>query len=385
MRRAARGGIIDGGAGVSRETRGKGRRAVNIGRRFSAAALRAAAFLLVCPLICAAAGCAGTRRYSSVFYGTFDTRVEVIAYCASRESFGRILNEVKEEFAECDRLFTIYEGYEGIVNLFAVNAAAGGEPLEADPRIIGLLELAKEVYGLTGGYTNAAMGAVLSLWHSCREAGLADPENAALPDAEALREASLHCRMEDVVIDAEAGTVMLRDPLMSLDAGAIAKGYAQELAARRLEEKGMSGVLINAGGSVRAVGGKKGGEWLAGIQDPAGEGNAAAVGLRDVSLVTSGSYLRRYTVDGREYHHIIDPFTLYPRDYWTSVSVIAADAGIADGLSTALFSMPLEEGLRLAESLAGTEVMWIDGQGEKYYSSGFGEYMRDAEGTAKRP
>ena len=69
-------------------------------------------------------------------------------------------------------------------------------------------------------------------------------------------------------------------------------------------------------------------------------------------VVTSGDYQRYYTVGGVRYHHIIDPDTRYPAGYWRTVSIVCPDSGVADALSTALFTMPREEGQRLLDRLS---------------------------------
>ena len=93
------------------------------------------------------------------------------------------------------------------------------------------------------------------------------------------------------------------------------------------------------------------------------------------SLVTSGSYQRYYVVDGKRYHHIIDPDTLYPGKLWRAVTVVCPDSGLADALSTALFLLPMDAGQRLldrCESFA----MWVDADGNMYYSTGFQDLIR---------
>ena len=94
------------------------------------------------------------------------------------------------------------------------------------------------------------------------------------------------------------------------------------------------------------------------------------------SVVSSGSYERYYTVDGKRYHHIIDPSTLYPASYFTSVTVICHDSGIADALSTALFNMPLEMGKKFVAGLDDVEALWVTDSGEVVYSEGFEKFLK---------
>jgi thiamine biosynthesis lipoprotein len=207
---------------------------------------------------------------------------------------------------------------------------------------------------------------------------MSDPASAELPPMEKLTEAAKHTDISCLVIDEENSTVTITDPAMRLDVGAIAKGYAVERVARSLEEKGITGYVINVGGNVRTVGAKADGEaWLVGIENPAEEENRpflAYLGLVGRSLVTSGSYQRYYLVDGKRYHHIIDPETLMPSEGFVSVSILTKSSADGDALSTALFCMSLEEGLALIESLPDTEAMWVLPDGQEKTSSGFDAY-----------
>jgi len=92
-------------------------------------------------------------------------------------------------------------------------------------------------------------------------------------------------------------------------------------------------------------------------------------------VVTSGDYQRTYAVDGKLYHHIIDPATLYPSTLWRSVSVVCPDSGAADALSTALFLLPQAEGQALLERYHA-EAMWVDGEGRIFYSPDFQNLIR---------
>jgi thiamine biosynthesis lipoprotein len=92
-------------------------------------------------------------------------------------------------------------------------------------------------------------------------------------------------------------------------------------------------------------------------------------------VVTSGDYQRTYQVGDTLYHHIIDPETLFPSVYWRSVTIVCKDSGIVDALSTALFLLPREEGQKLLEQY-DAEAMWVDSNGEIYYSTGLKKQIR---------
>ena len=122
-------------------------------------------------------------------------------------------------------------------------------------------------------------------------------------------------------------------------------------------------MALNAGGNIITIGLKpNGSKWVTGITNPdrtAESSLACRVEIGETALVTSGDYERYFVCDGVRYHHIIDPETLMPANYFASVSIFTADSGLADALSTALFCMSYEEGLALIERIGGVEVLWI--------------------------
>ena len=320
------------------------------------------------------------ENFSEYSFDYFDTVTTITGYAESQEAFDEIAQGVLAELGEYHRLFTIYHRFEGLENLCTVNELVDGQhrTVTVDHPIIDLLLYAKEMYTQTGGRVNIAMGSVLSIWHDYRTIGMDDPASAELPPMEKLTEAAKHTDINCLVIDEENSTVTITDPAMRLDVGAIAKGYAVEMVARSLEEKGITGYVINVGGNVRTVGTKADGEaWLVGIENPAEDENRpflAYLGLAGRSLVTSGSYQRYYLVDGKRYHHIIDPETLMPSEGFVSVSILTKSSADGDALSTALFCMTYEEGLALIESLPDTEAMWVLPDGREMTSSGFDAY-----------
>lgn len=327
-------------------------------------------------LLCGCSGVWGQRRqYTVTYLNLFDTVTTVVGYADNEEAFQTAAKAVYDSLEEYHRLFDIYNTYEGIANLKTVNDMAGVAPVTVDERIIQLLRDCKAYYEATGGKVNVAMGSVLSLWHEARSRGLSDPENAKLPEQEALEEAAQHTDMDAVILDEAASTVFISDPKVRLDVGAIAKGWAVQRAAQAAPK----GLLISVGGNVCATGPKDeaGTAWVVGIQHPdGGDQFLDTVSLTGGSVVTSGDYQRSYVVDGKSYHHIIDPGTLYPSRYWRSVTVVCPDSGTADALSTALFLLPVEEGHALLEKF-NANAIWMAENGELFYSAGF--LQRDRE------
>ncbi len=337
---------------------------------------------LILLILISAASCSRTpekSKYSTYSMEYFDTVTTITGYEYTQEEFDDVAEEILTMLGEYHRLYSIYHRFDGLENLCTINELVGGEhrTVTVDRRIIDMLLYAKEMYYKTDGIMNIAMGSVLSLWHDYRNVGKDNPAEASLPPMEKLREAASHCDIEKVVIDEINNTVTLTDPLMKLDVGAIAKGYAVECAARVLQEKGVTGYVLNVGGNVRTVGSRGDGTpWSVGIENPESNDYFAYLDLNGQSVVTSGSYQRYYYVDGKPYHHIIHPDTLMPAEGFLSVSVVCNDSGLADALSTALFCLSQEEGSVLIESFDDAEAMWVTQDGNKTFSSGWNKYAK---------
>lgn len=336
-------------------------------------------------------------RCQQSFMDVFDTVSMLVIYEKDEKSFEAHYSDVHSLLEQQHRLFDIYHTWPGINNLCTINASAAKGPVSADPELLRFLKWGKAVYAMTDGRVNIAYGAVLELWHQARE------ENR-LPDPEALEKAGEHVSIDAIVIDEAAGTVFFSDPELKLDVGGIAKGYAAERAAELLTAAGVDSALLNLGGNVRAIGSKRsrdsrlpkhiGGmalpaKWTAGgdeacwqctVEDPFERDRQSGIqtdlragenvfGLSDASLVTSGDYERYMMADGRRYCHIIDVETGYPAAYHRSVTVKMTDSGLADALSTALFTMPCEEGEALIDAISRAdtgghaEVLWIEPDG----------------------
>lgn len=323
------------------------------------------------------------EKFTAYYFDYFDTYTTIVGYEYSKEDFDAVCAQVTALLDEYHKLYTIYNRYEGVNNLLEINDSDG--PVEVDEKIIQMLEYSKEMYELTNGRMNIAMGSVLSVWHRYRDDGLDDPSNAELPPMDKLLSAAEHTDINNIIIDRSLGTVYLSDPQMSLDVGAIAKGYAVEEVALLLEEQGISGYILNVGGNIRTIGSRPDGTpWSAGIENPDVSARdempyVAYLHLSGESLVTSGTYQRYYTVNGINYHHIIDPDTLMPGERYMSVSVVCKSSALGDSLSTALFNMSLDEGLSLIEGIDGVEAMWVHNDGSISYSSGFKNYCFEYE------
>lgn len=353
--------------------------------------MKKAAVLLLSSLIIlnmSACGLKKASRYEAKFLLLFDTLTTIVGYSDSEAEFTEHSQLIYDNLKEYHQLYDIYNEYEGINNLKTINDNAGLAPVKVDRRIIELIRFSLDWYEKTDGKVNIAYGAVLEIWHDYRTEGVENPDEARLPPLEQLKEAAEHTDIARIIVNDEESTVFVEDPDMSLDVGAVAKGYAVEQVSRIALENGFTSGLISVGGNVRAISGRdeigsknsassgKSGKgsikpWNVGIQNPdldSEQEQLHVLNLIDMSLVTSGVYERFYTVNGKKYHHIIDTKTLYPSEYFSSVTIVCKDSGMADVLSTAVFNMPFEQGIEYINGLADVEALWVLNNGAVQYS-----------------
>lgn len=342
---------------------------------------------------CTSRGMPGYTKYTYEFLGSFDTVIQFIGYAQSQSDFERMAKLGETRLMELHRLFDIYHDYAGINNIKTINDHAGKEPVKVSQEIIDLILFSREWYDKTGGAVNIAMGPVLSIWHEYRENGINNPGEAKLPPMESLREAQQFCDISKVIVDQDAQTVFLPEKEMRLDVGAVAKGFAVEIVARELKEQGYSSFLISGGGNIRVEGGpldSTRSKWGVGILDPDNgmedmEGSTLDTAyINQGSVVTSGDYQRYYMVDGKAYHHLIDPETLMPAVHYRSVTVYAEDSREADFLSTTLFLLPYEKSRKLADELDGVEALWVFPDGSLEATEGMKSMLKVLGGATNK-
>ena len=313
------------------------------------------------------------KPQQSVNFAYFDTVSYIYSYKGDEETeFKANCAEVYSLLEEYHQLFDIYYEYSNVVNLCTINKNAGKEALVVDQKLIDFLIYAKEIYNITQGETNVMLGPVLKLWHDARTIASSSASAAYVPSMELLTEANKHTSIDLLEIDDEKNTVRISNPEGRIDVGALGKGYATEKAAQLLESMGCTSYVLNIGGNIRIIGTKVDGTgWNTGIKDPTGEtSHSLYLNISNTSCVTSGDYERYFTFEGKRYHHIIDKDTLMPSEHFSSVSILVRDSGLADALSTALFSMSYEQGRQLIDSIEGAEAIWIYKNGTVVYTDG---------------
>ena len=302
--------------------------------------------------------CSRQKKFTDAYFDYFDSYAEITVYTDSEQQFEAYNDIFAYSINRYHQLLDIYNEYGDTVNLCTLNRNAANEPIRVSAELFDFLLCAKELHTLTGGYTSITIGAVTSIWKQAIT-------DKILPDQQELAVTAEHTDISDLVLDEKNMTVFFNDPMLQLDAGALAKGYVSDIIVRELVGAGCNSFLINLGGTLYAHGSKSDGtSWHGGISYPEDLGlGGISLNISENALSTSGSYYRGFEIDGALYHHIIDPTTLAPKNTFVSVSVLCPSGAEADALSTALFSMSIDDGRELIDSLDGAEAVWIFSDG----------------------
>jgi len=256
--------------------------------------------------------------------------------------------------------------------------AEAGCPVEISKDLANVLEKSLSLADASDGALDITLRPVLDVW------GIedADEKTFRVPEEEELKKAAEKCGRKDITLTVAEGSernLLTRNrEEVSLDLGALGKGYALDIAYDLLQgKKDVTGGVIAVGGSVLIFGEKPdGGEYKVGIRDPEGlpEDVMGHItfpsGTKKACVSTSGGYEKYVEKDGVKYHHIIDPKTLRPaKSGLKSVTVVCEDGAYSDGLSTACFILGEEKGVKLLEKY-GAEGVFIREDGSTFITNG---------------
>lgn len=265
-------------------------------------------------------------------------------------------------FQEIRRLEALLSTWIETSELSMVNQAAGHEPVGVSEETFALLKRALEIADYTEGGFNIAIGPAVRLWNI--------PEAPRVPSDMELEIAAQYVDYHDIHLNPTRRTVFLEKPGMKIDVGGIGKGFAAEKATAVMREVGALGGLVAVSGDFRVFGKRADGTaWPVGIMHPRQPGKVlATLDATDEAISTAGDYERFFIKDGVRYHHILDPETLQPARLCQSVTVVALDGTLADGLDTGIFVMGPVKGMALIERL-GLGAVIVDAQGGIFVSS----------------
>ncbi len=247
--------------------------------------------------------------------------------------------------------------------LETLNDKAGQGPQVVPKELFDLIERACEIGRLTGGAFDVTYAGAGKLWDFKQEPPV-------IPTDAQLRAALAKVGWQRLVLDKQKLSIDLPAG-MRIGLGGIAKGYGVDRAMAVLLKHGVKHGMVNAGGDLKALGQRFGKSWEIAIRHPRERDRVLAVlPVSNTCVVTSGDYERFFEVDGKRYHHILDPRTGRPSTGCMSATVCAPDAAFADSLATALCVLGPEQGLKLVESLPRVEALLVATDGKVSYSTG---------------
>ena len=273
-------------------------------------------------------------------------------------------------FKEVHRLEELLSTWIPTSELSQVNAAAGVLPVPVSRDTFDILKRSLAIAELTGGGFNIAIGPAVQLWRVTEQTRV--PEESDLLGVRPLVDLS------NLTLDEANRSVYLHKAGMRLDVGGIGKGFAAGRAAAVMRATGALAGVVALSGDITTFGrmpeGKK---FVFGIQHPRREDRVLGrIELEDEAISTAGDYEQYFERDGVRYHHILDPRTLQPARGCQSVTIIARDGTLADGLDTGIFVLGPERGMALIEQLPDVEGVIVDTQGKVYLSSGLTSRFR---------
>ena len=271
-------------------------------------------------------------------------------------------NAVEAVFAEIERINRLMSTYLDDSRISSINRDAANAPVEAGEELYALIRRSIDMSVLTRGAFDITYDSVGQ--HYDFRAGVR-------PDEETITDElpKIDYRLIETY-PAEHAIGFAREGVR-INLGGIAKGYAVERGVRVLREYGIRNAIVTAGGDSRLLGDRLGEPWVVGVRDPRQDGEVAVrIPLEDEAVSTSGDYERYFDEDGIRYHHIITPDTGKPADGVHSATIVGPDAVMTDALSTSVFIMGVDRGLRLIATLPDYEGIVIDASGQMYYSDG---------------
>jgi thiamine biosynthesis lipoprotein len=287
------------------------------------------------------------------------TEVSVYLWSDDSEAGLAILEAV---FQEADRIDHLMSTYKDDSEISKINRDAAEAPVRCGEELYRLIARSLQISLLTQGSFDITYESVGQHY---------DFREHQRPDAATVEDELLNIDYRFIELDAANRTVHFQRQGVRINLGGIAKGYVVERGIDILRSKGVENAIVTAGGDSRLLGDRRGRPWMVGIRDPRKDGEVAiSVPLQDEAISTSGDYERFFEEDGVRYHHIIQPGTGVPASGIHSATVFGPDAVTTDALSTSVFVMGVDLGLRMIATLPDYESIVIDARGQVFFSDG---------------
>lgn len=292
----------------------------------------------------------------SAFY--FDTQLTITIYSENAE-------ELLEECMQiCERMEKIFSRTRKDSELYAINHR-NTDTLKISDDMKTVIEAGLHGYEISNHAFDITIAPLLEAWNFTQD-------NASVPNKDVITNALDYIGSE--YIELNRNTLTIKNKNTQIDLGALAKGYIADVIKNYLLENEVKSGFINIGGNVLCIGSKPDGtSWNIGIQEPFKDKGEVlhTVKVEDISVASSGVYERHFIKNNINYHHLLDARSGYPMNngLW-QVTILTPSSLEADKLSSALFLMGLEEGMKYIESRKNCEAIFVDDKGKLHFSSG---------------
>ncbi|HQW69864.1 MAG TPA: FAD:protein FMN transferase [Flavobacterium sp.] len=277
-------------------------------------------------------------------------------------------NRAEENFEiaieEIRRIETLLTTFSDTSITYKINENAGIKPIEVDNEVFELIKRCQFISKITQGAFDISYGSLdKRFWNF-------DLKMTSLPEPETAKKAVALINYENILLDENNKTVFLKNKGMRIGFGGIGKGYAAEMAKKKLIENNVLNGIVNASGDLSAWGFQENGEaWTIGVADPNQRKSIfSTFKITNKAVATSGNYEKFIVIDNKRYSHTIDPKTGYPISGIKSVTILADNAEIADALATPVTVMGIEVGLNFINQLKTIGCIIIDDNDKTYFS-----------------
>jgi thiamine biosynthesis lipoprotein len=323
-------------------------------------------------ILLAAAGVEAQQEYLTEGR-TMGTTYQITVVSDSSQGVGGLKEKIDARLDEINRVFSTYIKDSEISRFNAWNRA--GEKFQVSTDFMKVMRVGRRIYQLSEGAWDGTVNPLVNLW------GFGPTrKEIRMPPAADIKALLPEVGFSHIEIK-EPNFLVKNLASVTLDLNSIAKGFAVDEVAKLIAAAGFKNYLVEIGGEVYAAGVRRdGGKWRVGINLPRKDAAINAVykvvSISNKAFATSGDYRNFIEINGVRYSHVIDPRTGYPvSNGVVSVSILADDCTLADGLATAVMVMGAEKGVELVNHLQNVEcfvaVQKADGNLIDYYSSGF--------------
>lgn len=319
-------------------------------------------FLSLCAL--SLSSCAEQDKTYKESRTVMDTFTTITVTSSSKE---KAEEAVDAGFAEIEKLDKFLNNFEPDSEISTISKFSGIKPVNVSRETLDLMHKTMNISEITNGAFDPTIASVGKLWKFSGR-----PADPSMPSKDEIENALKLVDYRKIKIESAISEIYLKEKGMEIDLGGIAKGYAADKAIEAIKAKGIKSALVAIAGDIRGFGLNASGKpWKVGIQNPRPENpNSekpwedifATLNLKESAVSTAGDYQRFFIKEGKRYHHIIDPATGYPSESGLiSVSVIAPEGYVADGIDTAILILGLEKGMKLLES-KGLDGILVDSE-----------------------